>query len=61
MSKVPVVRLEQLRGFESRMNDVVFCGIDALQHVVFFPGDVQVRTVGILRMVVKGYPDSNVK
>lgn len=31
-----------LEGYEKRCNDVVFCGSEGQQHVVFFPGDVQV-------------------
>lgn len=33
--------LDEVPGYEERKNDVVFCGSDAQQHVVFFPGDVQ--------------------
>lgn len=43
-STFPLVRCwEDVPGYEDRKNDVVFCGLDAQQHVVFFPGDVQVR------------------
>lgn len=42
-SSSPTVRLLDVRGYEGRSNDVVFCGSEAQQHVVFFPGDVQVR------------------
>lgn len=41
-SSSPIVRLHAVAGVEGRNNDLVFCGSDAQQHVVFFPGDVQV-------------------
>lgn len=41
MDKSTVI-LRNLEGFEGRCNDVVFCGSEGQQHVVFFPGDVQV-------------------
>ena len=37
----PTARLHVV-GLEDRKNDVIFCGAEAQQHVVFFPGDVQV-------------------
>lgn len=37
----PVVPLPNVVGFDGRKNDVVFCGSEGQQHVVFFPGDVQ--------------------
>ena len=54
-STSPLVRcLDEVPGYEERKNDVVFCGSDAQQHVVFFPGDVQVRSadfvVGSVRL-----------
>lgn len=42
-STFPPVRRFRAHGHEKRENDVVFCGSEAQQHVVFFPGDVQVR------------------
>ena len=41
-STSPVVPLLNVPGYEGRKNDVVFCGSEGQQHVVFFPGDVQV-------------------
>ena len=38
----PAVPLPAVVGFDGRKNDVVFCGSEGQQHVVFFPGDVQV-------------------
>lgn len=37
----PAVPLPAVVGFDGRKNDVVFCGSEGQQHVVFFPGDVQ--------------------
>lgn len=42
-STFPLVRRMLAHGHDGRKNDVVFCGSEAQQHVVFFPGDVQVR------------------
>ena len=42
-STFPPVRRVRAHGYEKRENDVVFCGSEAQQHVIFFPGDVQVR------------------
>lgn len=42
MEKLLTVRLKNLHGLEDRRNDVVFCGSEGQQHVIFFPGDVQV-------------------
>jgi len=42
-STSPSVRLPNVLGYKERNNDVVFCGSEGQQHVVFFPGDVQVR------------------
>lgn len=42
-STFPLVRRILAHGHDGRKNDVVFCGSEAQQHVVFFPGDVQVR------------------
>lgn len=36
--------LPKVLGYEGRYNDLVFCGSEGQQHVVFFPGDVQVRS-----------------
>ena len=41
-SSFPLVRRMLAHGHDGRKNDVVFCGSEAQQHVVFFPGDVQV-------------------
>lgn len=46
-SSSPIVRLHAVAGVEGRNNDLVFCGSDAQQHVVFFPGDVQVFWIDI--------------
>ena len=46
-SNSPTVRCfrwPEVEGHQGRVNDVVFCGSEGQQHVVFFPGDVQVRT-----------------
>lgn len=40
-STFPLVRRMLAHGHDGRKNDVVFCGSEAQQHVVFFPGDVQ--------------------
>ena len=37
-----MVSLKKVVGFDGKYNDLVFCGEDAMQHVLFFPGDVQV-------------------
>ena len=37
-----MVCLKKVEGFDGKCNDVVFCGEDAMQHLIFFPGDVQV-------------------
>lgn len=42
-STFSLVRRMVVHGHDGRQNDVVFCGSEAQQHVVFFPGDVQVR------------------
>jgi len=42
-STFPLVRRLLAHGHDGRKNEVVFCGSEAQQHVVFFPGDVQVR------------------
>lgn len=47
-STSPTVRLINVLGYENRGNDVVFCGSEGQQHVVFFPGDVQVRRTNFL-------------
>jgi len=39
--EAPMVRIKNVSGYDGKCNDVVFCGEDAMQHVVFFPGDVQ--------------------
>ncbi|XP_065053900.1 uncharacterized protein LOC135682791 [Rhopilema esculentum] len=39
--QVPMVSLKKVVGFDGKYNDLVFCGEDAMQHVLFFPGDVQ--------------------
>ena len=36
-----MVCLKKVEGFDGKCNDVVFCGEDAMQHLIFFPGDVQ--------------------
>ena len=38
-----MVRIKNVSGYDGKCNDIVFCGEDAMQHVVFFPGDVQVN------------------
>lgn len=43
-SNSPVARLPEVEGLDGRFNDVIFCGSEGQQHVVFFPGDVQVST-----------------
>ncbi|XP_001629645.3 mitochondrial protein C2orf69 homolog isoform X2 [Nematostella vectensis] len=35
------VVLRGVQGYDGRKNDLVFCGCEGQQHVVFFPGDVQ--------------------
>lgn len=40
----PVARVHEVEGLDGRFNDVIFCGSEGQQHVVFFPGDVQVST-----------------
>ncbi|CAH3024269.1 unnamed protein product [Porites evermanni] len=40
-SNSPVARLPEVEGLDGRFNDVIFCGSEGQQHVVFFPGDVQ--------------------
>lgn len=45
MDIAPCVRLPSLAGHEAKKNDVIFCGTEAQQHVVFFPGDVQVSRI----------------
>ena len=43
MDEAPCVRLSAVHGHPAeRTNDVLFCGTEAQQHVVFFHGDVQV-------------------
>ena len=42
MDEAPCVRLCGVHGHQGRSNDVVFCGTEAQQHVVYFHGDVQV-------------------
>ena len=42
MDEAPCVRLCGVHGQQERSNDVVFCGTEAQQHVVYFHGDVQV-------------------
>ncbi len=42
MDEAPCVRLSAVHGHPERTNDVLFCGTEAQQHVVFFHGDVQV-------------------
>ena len=43
-SNSPIARLPAVEGLDGRFNDVIFCGSEGQQHVVFFPGDVQVST-----------------
>ena len=43
-SNSPIARLPEVEGLDGRFNDVIFCGSEGQQHVVFFPGDVQVST-----------------
>ena len=43
-SNSPIARLLEVEGLDGRFNDVIFCGSEGQQHVVFFPGDVQVST-----------------
>jgi hypothetical protein len=43
MDEAPCVKLSGVNGHPAgRNNDVIFCGSEAQQHVVFFHGDVQV-------------------
>ena len=42
MGEAPFVRLSAVAGHQGKTNDVIFCGTEAQQHVVFFHGDVQV-------------------
>jgi hypothetical protein len=42
MDEAPCVKLSGVHGHPGRNNDVIFCGSEAQQHVVFFHGDVQV-------------------
>ena len=50
-SNSPIARLPEVEGLDGRFNDVIFCGSEGQQHVVFFPGDVQVsRTIFFLVM-----------
>lgn len=51
----PVVPLLNVVGFDGRKNDVVFCGSEGQQHVVFFPGDVQVSRINLRLKVIHGY------
>ena len=44
-SSSPVVTLQDVPGDDGKKNDLVFCGSEAQQHVVFFPGDVQVLII----------------
>lgn len=53
-STSPVVPLLNVPGYEGRKNDVVFCGSEAQQHVVFFPGDVQVSRTNFCYRVDEG-------
>ena len=41
----PLLRLKKVSGHDGRQNDMIFCGEDAMQHVILFPGDVQVRYI----------------
>lgn len=43
MDKSTAVVLANVEGYEGRRNDLIFCGSEGQQHVVFFPGDIQVR------------------
>lgn len=52
-STSPVVPLLNVPGYEGRKNDVVFCGSEAQQHVVFFPGDVQVSRTNFVTESMK--------
>lgn len=47
MDEAPSVRLTSIPGEQGRKNDVIFCGTEAQQHVVFFHGDVQVELMVI--------------
>lgn len=42
-----MVCLKKVEGYDGKCNDVVFCGEDAMQHLIFFPGDVQVSDVDL--------------
>ena len=42
-SPPPMVRLLKVEGYGAKSNDMVLCGEDAMQHIIFFPGDVQVK------------------
>ena len=48
MDEAPRVRLCDVYGHQGKKNDVVFCGTEAQQHVVYFHGDVQVSINVIL-------------
>jgi hypothetical protein len=52
MDEAPFVRLSAVHGHKGRTNDVIFCGTEAQQHVVFFHGDVQVSTCHSLLLVL---------
>lgn len=43
MDKSTAVILPNVEGYEGRRNDLIFCGSEGQQHVVFFPGDIQVK------------------
>lgn len=45
MDKSTAVILPNVEGYEGRRNDLIFCGSEGQQHVVFFPGDIQVKTL----------------
>lgn len=45
MDEAPSVRLYDVHSHQGRKNDVIFCGTEAQQHVVFFHGDVQVSEI----------------
>lgn len=50
-SNSPIARLPEVEGLDGRFNDVIFCGSEGQQHVVFFPGDVQVSTTIFLSVI----------
>lgn len=59
MDKSTVI-LRNLEGYEGRCNDVVFCGSEGQQHVVFFPGDVQVSIFALLKPLTVSYNQHNI-